>query len=173
MDQEKDQLEKEKLKQEIKLLKTPFYKQQDFWKSIVVAYIVISIPAVNGKIKQLFSPKIRNYIVRKISVAGNSDYSLALYGHNVDPELLSRAKKSLENEGYSLTNCKLLQGERPNWLATSPTVLYYDSSTQATARQVAQKLQRATGKPFKCQVGAGYGVPASSTQKTLKIHLVL
>jgi hypothetical protein len=173
MDQEKDQLEKEILKRQIKLLKTPFYIQQDLWKSLVVAYFVSSIPFINGKVKQLFSPKIRNYIVRKISSVGNSDYSLALYGHNVDPKLLSLAKKSLENEGYSLTNCKLLQGQRPSWLATSPTVLYYDNSTVAAAQQVAQKLQKATGKPFKCQMGAGFGVSANNTQRTLKIHLVL
>lgn len=172
MDQEKEQLEKEKLRQEIKRLKTPFLKQQDLWKPVIIAVAIYMIPIVFGKIKQVYRTN-KNYIVRHISSERNSHYSLALYGHNVDPELLSLAKKSLEKDGYTLKNCLLLQGQRPNWLATSPTVLYYDSRTEVAARQVAQKLQRATGKPFKCQAGAGFGVSTKDSKRTLKIHLAL
>jgi hypothetical protein len=152
------------------------YKKQEFRIAIIVTFLAAIINPFFGDIYELIKLRVnlsnKDRIVQNIPSLGNSSYSLALYGYNVNPELLNLVKSSLANEGYTLTNSQLLQGNRPGWLARSPTVLYYDAKTAATARFIAQILQQATGIPFSCQIGAGLGVPKNSMRTTLKIHLV-
>lgn len=102
----------------------------------------------------------------------NSFLSIELYGFNVALTSFDLAKNTLTHDGYSLTNAQLLTGHRREWLARTPTVLYYDDRSLNTAKAIAEKLTQKTKIIFTTARGAGLGVVKGEEQISFRIHLV-
>lgn len=173
MDQELSQLEKDGVKLDNKKKKFDIITSKvkfAFWLLSALGTLVF---VIKKQINSRDNAGENKRIVSTIASTLSTSYSIELYAYNVDGKLFEQAKRSLEREGYSLENAQLLQGHRRAWLATSPTVLYYDNRTEPVARHIAQTLQLITGQPFNWQRGAGLGIPKNAYQKNLRVHLVL
>ena len=75
------------------------------------------------------------------------------------------------DNGFTLYANTVL-ADRPAWLATRPTVLYYDERSKPAAETLAKELAKVTGDAFSTERGAGLGIPKGQERESLRVHFV-
>lgn len=111
----------------------------------------------------------KNFLKKAVYYEIRFDVLVGFYGLKAgnDYELI---KKHLDNY-YKLAIAKNLSA-RPKWLAYQSTIFYYDESMITVANQLRAQLKQLTNRDFSVQKGAGFGVPTSEKNISLRVHLI-
>lgn len=105
-----------------------------------------------------------------VAAAPTGRYQVGLQTAGLDAGVRTRLNGELAAMGYRLSEVSASYDTRPGWFAARPTVFYYATSALPAARELAARLQQATGARFAVQRGAGLGVEAGQRDVTLYVH---
>jgi tetratricopeptide (TPR) repeat protein len=99
-------------------------------------------------------------------------YEIGFYSLNVSQAEHDKVKDFLTGQGYRVIQGAKLD-ERPAWLSTHSTVLFYDERSNDRAGQIALSLRDLLDWRFAVRRGAGLGVSKGKEQWTFFVHYIV
>jgi len=103
----------------------------------------------------------------------NSKYLITIHAVGANESDLSTMQSALKSKAYAAeVGYNYSSGDRPSWMATSPSVLYYDAESKHQAQEIARILGDALGVKFSILRGSGFGVVKGQEKNTVFIHFL-
>lgn len=101
-----------------------------------------------------------------------ADYSVTLVSFGYSASDYGKLWVAIAEIGFTTHVYVVPDQRRPSWVASDPTVFYYNDNNLKIAQDLADTLRQITNDDFEVQKGGGYSVTDEQKENSIIVHYV-